>query len=63
MTNTEMHTYDFMVESDIATADELNLVKTLLPGTWSEILNSVLFVRTGYRSLAQMIEEEDEEWL
>ena len=61
MSELEMYMYDFMVETEIATAEELNLVKTLMPGTWEDVLNSVLFVRTGYRSIEQMIEEEDEE--
>ena len=61
MTNNEMHLYDQLCEREIATPEELNLVRSLVSGTWEEILNSVLFVRTGYRSLQQMVDAEDEE--
>lgn len=61
MTTDEMVMYDQMVEMGIATADELNLARNLMSGSWLEVLNAVLFVRTGYRSLEQMIEAEDEE--
>jgi hypothetical protein len=46
---------------EIATVDELNLARNLMSGSWLEVLNAVLFIRTGYRSLEQMIEAEDEE--
>lgn len=58
MTNEEMFLYDYMVETEIATPQELNLARNLVSGSWLEVLNSVLFVRTGYRSLDQMEEEE-----
>lgn len=61
MTTDEMILYDQLVEMGIATADELNLARNLMSGSWLEVLNAVLFVRTGYRSLEQMIEAEDEE--
>lgn len=59
MTNREMEIYDYMVETEIATAEELNLARNLCSGSWEEILNSVLFIRTGYRTLEQMFEDED----
>ena len=61
MTTNEMIMYDQLVELNIATPEELNLARNLISGTWEEVMNSVLFVRTGYRSIQQMIEAEDEE--
>jgi hypothetical protein len=61
MTTEEMVMYDQMVDMGIATVDELNLARNLMSGSWSEVLNAVLFVRTGYRSMVQMMEAEDEE--
>ena len=61
MTTNEMVMYDELVELGIATPEELNLAHNLVSGTWEEVLNSVLFVRTGYRSIQQMVEAEDEE--
>lgn len=62
MTDIEMRTYDFLVESGVATAEELNLARNLVSGTWTEVLNAVLFIRTGYRSLEQWIAEEMEDF-
>jgi hypothetical protein len=53
--------YDQLVDMGIATTDELNLARNLMSGEWMEVLNAVLFVRTGYRSMAQMMEAEDED--
>lgn len=61
MTQNEMMMYDMMVELEVVTPEELNLARNLVSGTWTEVLNSVLFIRTGYRSLEQMIAEEMEE--
>lgn len=61
MTTDEMILYDQLVDMEIATADELNLARNLMSGSWLEVLNAVLFVRTGYRTLEQMIEAEDED--
>jgi hypothetical protein len=66
MTTEEMITYDQIVELGIATAEEINLVKSLMSGSWTEVLNGIIFVRTGYHSMQQYfeaedIEEEDEE--
>lgn len=59
MTNREMEIYDYLVETEIATAEELNLARNLVSGSWEEVLNSVLYIRTGYRTLEQMFEDED----
>lgn len=61
MTQDEMIFYDMMVEYEIATAEELNLARNLMCGSWTEVLNAVLFVRTGYRNWDQYLEYEMEE--
>ena len=61
MTTEEMIKYDEMVELGIATAEELNLARNLVSGSWDEILDSVCYVRTGYRTFEQFIEAEMEE--
>ena len=61
MTDKEMSVYDTLVELDIATPEELNLARNLVAGTWEEVLNAVLFIRTGYRNINQYFEEEFEE--
>ena len=61
MTVEEMVMYDQLVDMGIATADELNLARNLMAGEWMEVLNTVLFIRTGYRTMAQMMEAEEEE--
>lgn len=61
MTVEEMVMYDQLVEMGIATTDELNLARNLMAGSWMEVLNAVLFIRTGYRTMAQMMEAEEEE--
>tara|TARA_R100001594_G_C3944692_1_gene241536 strand:+ start:149 stop:325 length:177 start_codon:yes stop_codon:yes gene_type:complete len=47
--------WDYIVETGIATEDELRLV-TSINGTNEDSLNDVLYSRTGYRSLEQLIE-------
>lgn len=49
--------YDQLVELGIATEAELNLV-TSINGWNEEALNDVIYVRTGYRSLDQLVECE-----
>lgn len=61
MTSQEMNLYDYMVETEIATPEELNLARCLVNGTWLEVLNSVLYIRTGYRELEQYLDAEEEE--
>lgn len=62
MTKDEMMIYDYLVENEIATAEEINLVRNILDGTWLEVLNAIVYARTGYKTLYQMIgaEQEDE---
>lgn len=61
MTTAEMIMYDQLVDIGIATADELNLARNLMAGEWMEVLQAVLFVKTGYRTIEKMYEEEDYE--
>lgn len=69
MTTDECILYDQMVELGIATADEMNLVRNLLDGSWEEILKKICYVRTGYNDLNDFLqaeifsedEDEDEE--
>ena len=61
MTTNEMIMYDQIVELGIATAEELNLARNLVSGSWTEVMNSVIFIRTGYRSLEQFFEEAEKE--
>ena len=60
MTQNEMFLYDQMVELEIATVEELNLARNLMAGTWMDVLSAVLYIRTGYRNLDQLMAEEDE---
>ncbi len=62
MTVDEMVMYDWMVDMGIATTNELNLARNLMAGEWMEVLNAVLFVRTGYRTMAQVLEAEGEDF-
>ena len=61
MTTEEMIKYDQMVEYDIATPAELNLARNLVSGSWNEVLDSVCYVRTGYKTFEQFLAEEDDE--
>ena len=61
MTQKEIMLYDQMVENDIATAEEINLVRNLMDGTWEHILNSICYARTGYHTLDDYFQAEMEE--
>jgi hypothetical protein len=61
MTQDNMIMYDQLVEQGIATPEEINLVFNVHGGDWTSVLNAILYVRTGYRSLQQMIDAESEE--
>ena len=52
--------WDWLIETGTATEDELVLVTTL-NGTTLDSLESVLYCRTGYRSLEQQINEMEGE--
>ena len=58
----EMHElWDYLIDYEIATEDEIKLV-TSINGTNLDTFESILYSRTGYRSLDQIKEcEEDDE--
>ena len=60
MTTEEMVIYDQLVDMGIATAEEINLAYNVAGGNWIGVLNKILYVRTGYRSIEQMLEEEED---
>ena len=51
--------WDYLVDNGIATKDEIALV-TSINGYNEEALNDILFCRTGYRSVEQITEMENE---
>lgn len=56
----ELYIWETLVELGIATDEEIGLV-TALNGRNEKVLNDILYVRTGYRNLEQMFEEDEEE--
>ena len=58
MTREEEKKYDTVIEYEVATESELDLVKCITPGSWTEIIDDIIFARTGYRSFEQWAEEE-----
>ena len=58
MTREEEKKFDTVVEYGVATAEELILVKYIVPGSWTEIIDDVIYARTGYNSFEQWAEEE-----
>ena len=61
MTTNECIMYDMIVDLGIATAEELNLARNLLYGSWEYVLDSVVYARTGYHTLDQFLECEFED--
>ena len=55
----EEYMWDMLTELGIATDEEIGLV-TALNGRNEKVLNDILYVRTGYRNLEQMFEEDEE---
>ena len=51
--------YTFLVECTIATETEISLVECMC-GVSLETLEGILYARTGYRSIDQVIEMEGE---
>ena len=49
--------WQYLLSNDIATNEELQLI-TDINGYKEETLNDVLYARTGYRNIEQLIEEE-----
>ena len=58
MTREEEEKYDTVVEYSVATEAELDLVKCIVSGSWTEIIDDIIYARTGYRSFEQWAEEE-----
>ena len=58
MTREEEKKFDTVVEYSIATEAELYLVKYIVPGSWTEIIDDVIYARTDYHSFEQWAEEE-----
>lgn len=52
--------WENLVDMGIATSEELGLACALC-GTTEYTLNRVLYIRTGYKSLEQMWEDEEED--
>ena len=52
--------YDYLIEHEIVTEDEIDLV-TKINGYNEETLDNILYVRTGYQDLEQYTEYEDED--
>ena len=46
--------WDYLLECEIATQEEINLV-TAINGTNLDSFESILYARTGYRSLEQIL--------
>lgn len=58
MNDKELYIWETLTELGIATDEELGLV-TAINGTNEHTLNIVLYVRTGYSTLEQMFEEDE----
>ena len=59
MDNNTEALYDYLLETEVCTEDELALV-TSVAGANIDTLEAVLYSRTGYRSLEQIKEAEEE---
>lgn len=57
MKNNVNELWDQIIESGIATPEELQLI-TCINGYNMEALNNVIYVRTGYHSMDQMSDDE-----
>lgn len=53
---TRLEIWDAIVEYGIATEEELELV-TAINGFHDDALNDVIYVRTGYRNIKQLVED------
>ena len=59
MFNNVNELWDQIIEAGIATPEELELI-TCINGYNVEALNDVIYARTGYHSMDQMNDEDDE---
>ena len=60
MTTEDMIMQAQLVERGGATSEEINLAFNVACAGWDVVLHKILYVRTGYRSIEQMINEEDD---
>ena len=51
--------YDYLTDFSVATEQEIILV-SMINGTTVQALNDILYARTGYRDLEQILESEEE---
>ena len=61
---TRLELWDAIVEHGIATEEELELV-TAINGFHDDALNDVIYVRTGYRNIEQLLADwkgEEKPW-
>lgn len=58
MTDREEKIYKFIKAYEIATSSEIDLVYDIVGGSYEEVLNSILYYRTGYRNIEQYCESE-----
>ena len=56
MTDREEEIFDFITGYGIATEEEIDLVKNITGDSYEEVLNSILYYRTDYRSIEQCYE-------
>lgn len=54
------YVWDMIEELGIATREEIGLAVALC-GTSEETLNKLLYIRTGYRNIEQILEEDEED--
>lgn len=57
MINNTLDMYDYLVDNDIATDEEIKLV-TQINGDNIDTYEDILYARTGYRNFEQLEEEE-----
>ena len=61
MTEEEIRKYDLLVDEEIATKEEINLVRCVLAGSWDYILEAICYARTGYSIDGYLAEYELDE--
>jgi hypothetical protein len=62
MTTKECIQYDRIVEFGIATADEINLVRCIIAGSWQYVFDCIVYARTGHSTLDDYILEQMEDY-
>lgn len=59
MKSIEAMLWDFIVNNNIATEDELRLVDVITCGLTESTMNDIIFTRTGYRNYGQCVTDEN----